>query len=73
MFEIDKFDNLVYCVLASSGQESTELKKGLLCNKLRHTMDPGEISMLVEELHELEKGRKHSEVTYSDSYKSSAR
>lgn len=53
---------LAHCLLASTGQESTELKKGHLLNKLRHTVDPGQISTLVEELHQLEKGRKHSEV-----------
>jgi len=49
-------------ISASTGQESTELKKGQLLNKLRHTVDPGAISTLVEELHQLEKGRRHSEV-----------
>lgn len=49
-------------VPAATGQESIELKKGVLCDKLRHTVDPVEISTLVEQLHGLEKGRKHSEV-----------
>ncbi|RMX54135.1 hypothetical protein pdam_00017386 [Pocillopora damicornis] len=59
-----------YNTEAASGQESTELKKGFLCNKLRCTVDPGEISNLVEELHQLEKGRKHSEEFVCLLYKS---
>ena len=54
---------LAQCLSAPTGQESTELKKGQLFNKLRHTVDPGAISTLVEELHQLEKGRRHSEVS----------
>ena len=53
---------LAHCLLALTGQEGTELKKGQLFNKLRHTVDPSAISTLVEELHQLEKGRRHSEV-----------
>ncbi|XP_078367227.1 integrator complex subunit 8-like isoform X2 [Oculina patagonica] len=62
--------NAQYNTEASTGQESIELKKGLLCNKLRHTVDPGEISTLVEQLHEIEKGRKHSEEFVCLLYKS---
>ena len=49
-------------VEAATEQENLELKKGYLCDKLRHTVDPGEISTLVEQLHELDKGRRQSEV-----------
>ncbi|XP_022798961.1 integrator complex subunit 8-like [Stylophora pistillata] len=60
----------LYNTEAASGQESTELKKGFISNKLRHSVDPGEISNLVEELHQLEKGRKHSEEFVCPLYKS---
>ena len=53
---------LCYFVKAATEQENLELKKGYLCDKLRHTVDPGEISTLVEQLHELDKGRRQSEV-----------
>ena len=51
-----------YFVLAATESESIELKKGSLCDKLRHTVDPGEISTLVEQLQQLEKGSRPSEV-----------
>lgn len=54
---------LAHCPSAVTGQESTELKKGQLFNRLQHTVDPSAISTLVEELHQLEKGRRHSEVS----------
>lgn len=54
---------LAHCPSAVTGQESTELKKGQLFNRLQHTVDPSAISTLVEELHQLEKGRRHSEAS----------
>ncbi|KAM7448754.1 Integrator complex subunit 8 [Porites harrisoni] len=46
---------------AATGQESVELKRGFLFDKLRHTVDPDEISTLVEQLYQIEKGRRFSE------------
>lgn len=46
---------------AATEQENIELKKGFLCDKLRHTIDPDEISTLVEQLYQLDKGKRLSE------------
>ena len=58
----------LYILAAATGQESVELKRGFLCDKLRHTVDPDEISTLVEQLHQLEKGKRLSEVVYFISF-----
>lgn len=42
---------------AATEEERNELEKGLLWDKLRHTVDPVEISTLVEQLQQLDKER----------------
>ncbi|XP_068722268.1 integrator complex subunit 8-like isoform X2 [Montipora capricornis] len=44
-----------------AGEEKKELEKGFLCDKLRHSVDPVEISTLVEQLQQLDKGQRVSE------------
>ena len=49
--------NIIMKPSAATEEERNELEKGLLWDKLRHTVDPVEISTLVEQLQQLDKER----------------